>query len=89
MFRYNQNLLSNAVERTNMMYGDLNIKEERVIYVHGSVDPWHALGITTTRTKNTVAIYINGRKPIFTIYHDSTGSPVTFPISSRNLEQNF
>lgn len=42
------------------MYGELNIKAERIIYVHGSVDPWHALGITHTRTINTVAIYIKG-----------------------------
>lgn len=42
------------------MYGELNIKENRVIYVHGSVDPWHALGITHTKTKNNVAIYIEG-----------------------------
>lgn len=52
--------MSGAIERTNMMYGELNIKERRVIYVHGSVDPWHALGITQTKTEYTVAIYING-----------------------------
>lgn len=44
-----------------MMYGELNIREGRVIYVHGSVDPWHALGITQTRAANTVAIYIEGK----------------------------
>lgn len=59
-FRYNLDILSNAIKRSNMMYGELNIKESRVIYVHGSVDPWHALGITRTKTKNTVAIYIEG-----------------------------
>lgn len=60
--RYNADLLSEAVKRSNMMYGDLNIRESRVIYVHGSVDPWHALGITQTRASNTVAIYIEGKK---------------------------
>lgn len=44
-----------------MMYGALDIKEYRVIYIQGSVDPWHALGITHTKTENTVAIYINGK----------------------------
>lgn len=43
------------------MYGELNIKEGRVIYVHGSVDPWHALGITHTKVKDNVAIYIQGK----------------------------
>jgi len=64
LFRYNSELLSKAVERTNMMYGQLNIREGRVIYVHGSVDPWHALGIIETKIKNTVSIYINGNVKI-------------------------
>jgi hypothetical protein len=44
-----------------MMYGELNIREGRVIYVHGSVDPWHALGITHTKVKDNVAIFIQGK----------------------------
>ncbi|KAL5238760.1 hypothetical protein ACI65C_006170 [Semiaphis heraclei] len=57
---YNSELLSAAVDRTNTMFGELNIRDSRVIFVHGSVDPWHALGITQARTKNNVAIFING-----------------------------
>lgn len=60
-FRYNSKELSAAVKRTNMMYGALNIKESRVIYVHGSVDPWHALGITRTKSETNAAIYIKGK----------------------------
>lgn len=60
-FRFNSEELYAAVKRTNMMYGELNIQESRVIYVHGSVDPWHALGITQTKLENTVAIYIKGK----------------------------
>jgi len=81
-FRYNSELLSKAVERTNMMYGELNIRGSRVIYVHGSVDPWHALGITETRTKNTVSIYINGKanvcNSIVTHYCTKYGENVLF-----------
>ncbi|VVC45708.1 Alpha/Beta hydrolase fold,Peptidase S28 [Cinara cedri] len=57
---YNSELLSRGVLRTNIMYGELKIKESRVIYVQGSIDPWHVLGITKTNVTNTVAIYING-----------------------------
>lgn len=60
-FRYDSELLSKAVQKTNTVYGELNIREERIVYVHGTVDPWHALGITKTKTKNTVSIYINGK----------------------------
>ncbi|XP_001949662.1 putative serine protease K12H4.7 [Acyrthosiphon pisum] len=68
---YNLDLLSNAIKRSNMMYGELNIKENRVIYVHGSVDPWHALGITHTKTKNNVAIYIEGTAHCANMYPPS------------------
>lgn len=59
-FRFNSDLLTEAVKRSNMMYGELHIREGRVIYVHGSVDPWHALGITQTKIPNNVAIFIEG-----------------------------
>lgn len=45
-FRYDSDLLKKSVERTNIMYGELNIRQDRIIFVHGSVDPWHALGVT-------------------------------------------
>lgn len=60
-FRFNSSLLTKAVDRTNMMYGELNIRESRTAFVQGSIDPWHALGITEARTNNTVSIYIDGK----------------------------
>ncbi|PSN56520.1 hypothetical protein C0J52_14786 [Blattella germanica] len=58
--RYNKDQLAKGIKRTNIMYGALKLKASRVIYVHGSVDPWHALGITKTIRKDSPAIYING-----------------------------
>lgn len=49
-----------ATQRTNTIYGGLALQATRVVYVHGSVDPWHALGITHTLLKDAPAIYING-----------------------------
>lgn len=34
------------------------------MFVHGSVDPWHALGITTTKDNGAPAIFIEGKKEI-------------------------
>lgn len=53
--------LSESIKRTNIMYGELNLKANRIIFVHGSNDPWHVLGITRSRTKNNVVIFINGK----------------------------
>nr|KAF7435023.1 hypothetical protein H0235_003214 [Vespula pensylvanica] len=58
--RYNIDLLNNAVKRTNTLYGALKLEVNNVVFVHGSVDPWHALGITTSLTPEATAIYING-----------------------------
>jgi len=49
------------------VFGELDIRASRVIFVHGSVDPWHALGITQARTKNNVAVFINGKTIIINI----------------------
>lgn len=43
--RFNAKLISGNVNRTNIMYGALNNNVDRIIYVHGSADPWHSLGI--------------------------------------------
>lgn len=49
-----------AAAWTNSNYGALDIAVSRVVFVHGSVDPWHALGITKTQDNDAPAIYIKG-----------------------------
>lgn len=53
--------LEAAAERTNTLYGALDIETSNVVFVHGSIDPWHALGITKTLEQNAPAIYIKGK----------------------------
>lgn len=50
-----------AADWTNSDYGALEISVSRVVFVHGSVDPWHALGITNTVDNDAPAIYIHGK----------------------------
>lgn len=60
--KYDDKLLKNAVYRTNTIYGDLKINVGNVVFVHGSVDPWHALGITHLQDNDSPyeTIFING-----------------------------
>lgn len=58
--KYNMSFLNRAIERTNTLYGALDIEVSNVIFVQGSVDPWHALGITKTINQGAPAIYIKG-----------------------------
>lgn len=57
---YNADLLDYSIRRTNMMYGALNPSTTNVLYVHGSIDPWHALGLTNSTNPKTPTIYITG-----------------------------
>ncbi|XP_063240826.1 putative serine protease K12H4.7 [Bacillus rossius redtenbacheri] len=57
--RFDAELLSAGIERTNLMYGALSVDVSNVVFVHGSIDPWHALGITRN-TSSAPAIFIEG-----------------------------
>lgn len=58
--KYNKDFIDIAVKRTNILYGGTGIDVSKVVFVHGSVDPWHALGITQTQHLGAPAIYIQG-----------------------------
>jgi hypothetical protein len=40
------------------MYGGKNIHVTNVVFVHGSFDPWHALGVTKDLSPDATAILI-------------------------------
>ena len=48
------------IQATNTEYGGVDIKVDNVVFVHGSVDPWHAMGVINTTTDSAPAIYIAG-----------------------------
>lgn len=73
--RYNLDLLNNAVKRTNTLYGALQLEVNNVVFVHGSVDPWHALGITTSLGPEATAIFINGTAHCANMYPPSENDP--------------
>ncbi|XP_032526594.2 putative serine protease K12H4.7 [Danaus plexippus] len=58
--KFNDAFINDAAKWTNSDYGGLNIPAKRVVYVHGSIDPWHALGMTTTEENDAPAIFIRG-----------------------------
>lgn len=60
-FRYNLDVLKLAVSQTNILYGALNIQATNVVFVHGSDDPWHVLGVTHSSNPQAPAILINGK----------------------------
>lgn len=71
-FRFNGSLLANGVDRTNIIYGALKPTTTNVLFVHGSIDPWHALGLTETNEKQPQpTIYIQGTAHCANMYEPS------------------
>ncbi|XP_055688188.1 putative serine protease F56F10.1 [Lutzomyia longipalpis] len=52
--------IDRSVYNSNVAYGALDTKATNVIYVHGTVDPWHTLGLTESNDVNVRTILIQG-----------------------------
>ncbi|XP_049538730.1 putative serine protease F56F10.1 [Anopheles darlingi] len=58
--RFGEAALARGIYRTNVNYGALNPATTNVLYVHGSIDPWHRLGLTESNDLHTPVIFIDG-----------------------------
>uniref|UniRef100_W8BKV3 Thymus-specific serine protease n=5 Tax=Ceratitis capitata TaxID=7213 RepID=W8BKV3_CERCA len=54
----NATYLERVVAETNRQFGGLNPNTTNVLYVHGSIDPWHAPGLTSTNKPELPTIFI-------------------------------
>ena len=57
---FNGAFLDRSVAQTNIMYGAQNPSTTNVLYVHGTLDPWHVLGLYQSNNPNTPTILIEG-----------------------------
>lgn len=69
--KFSKTYLNYVTERTNTLYGALDIEVNNVVFVHGTVDPWHALGITSTVSQNAPAILVKGTAHCANMYPPS------------------
>ncbi|XP_026819269.1 putative serine protease K12H4.7 [Rhopalosiphum maidis] len=69
------NALEKAVEKTSMMYHDLRNKTSRIVYLHGSIDPWNGLGLTEPKANNSVSIFIEGVSHCADVYPSTPSDP--------------
>lgn len=53
-------LTQKGIERTNNMYGGLDIDVTHVMSVHGNVDPWHAIGVLHDINEISPTVVVNG-----------------------------
>lgn len=60
----NATYLERVVAETNRQFGGLNPNTTNVLYVHGSIDPWHAPGLTSTNKPELPTIFIESVRKV-------------------------
>lgn len=56
--------MNNMIARTNYMFGGVDPGVTNVFFTHGSIDPWHRMGILQDLNHYSPAVFIPGRKRI-------------------------
>ncbi|XP_068631483.1 putative serine protease K12H4.7 [Battus philenor] len=55
--RFDEAFVYNAVERVNLIFGGLDPDVNNTINIHGTIDPWHALGVYDRDLKESSPTY--------------------------------
>ncbi|XP_054770679.2 putative serine protease K12H4.7 [Lytechinus pictus] len=71
---FNKTTNQAGVNFTNTNYGGREIAAYNIVFPNGSIDPWHALGITKS-TDMYLAIFINGTAHCANMYPSSPDDP--------------
>ena len=73
--KFNLDLLERGIQQTITEYGGLKTSVTNVVFVHGSLDPWHALGITEDLSPSAPAILIEGTAHCANLYPPAEDDP--------------
>nr|XP_023027502.1 putative serine protease K12H4.7 [Leptinotarsa decemlineata] len=85
--KYNRDFVQKAVEKTNNLYGGLNINVTNVVFAHGVSDPYHVLGITKTRNVASPAFLIKGVSHGAVLYRTSEKDPPELKKARKEIKQ--
>jgi len=86
VFGTNANTIGKSVDYTNAYYGARNVGSSKIVFLNGSVDPWHALGFTTetANPEEMPVFYIKGTAHCADMYGSR---PTDLPTLVRAREQ--
>ncbi|XP_052130437.1 putative serine protease K12H4.7 isoform X1 [Frankliniella occidentalis] len=57
---YDESVVTAAIDRSNLVFGDRKPDVTNVIFVNGNIDPWHALGILSDVSSLAPAVLVDG-----------------------------
>lgn len=72
---FNEAALLAGISSTNTNYGGLHIAGTKIVFPNGSIDPWHALGITSDVSAEEQAIFIEGTAHCANMYPELPSDP--------------
>ena len=81
--------VQNNVQETNLYYGGTKISKSvtNIVFPNGSIDPWHALGVTMNISDTLTAIYIQGTAHCANMYPATAKDPAAL-VDARNAISN-
>ena len=65
-----------AIAATNTLYGGVTPDMTRVVFIHGSVDPWHPLGVLSNLNPEALGIFVMGTSHCADMYSEKPGDPI-------------
>lgn len=61
VFSLTTQVLDAGVDRINLLYGSIEPEVTKVVSVHGTIDPWHALGVLEDVNELSPTIVVTGK----------------------------
>jgi len=72
---FTHEMMEKSVAASNIEYGGYEPSVNNVVFVHGSIDPWHAMGVLEDLHEGAPSIYITGTSHCADMYPDKSSDP--------------
>merc|ERR1719320_2349477 len=73
--QFTHEMMEKSVASSNIEYGGYEPSVNNVVFVHGSIDPWHAMGVLEDLHEGAPSIYITGTSHCADMYEDDPSDP--------------
>ena len=89
IFNISSNSVTASVAATNAYYGGKDIPKNvtNIVFPNGSIDPWHALGVTESISESLIAIFIKGTAHCANMYPPRHSDPPALTVAREIITQ--
>jgi len=72
---FTHEMMEKSIAASNIEYGGFEPSVNNVVFVHGSIDPWHAMGVLEDLHEGAPSIYITGTSHCADMYNADPSDP--------------